>query len=159
VTGLLTTFNFEVTILLGDGSIDPLCRAAFSECDGLEVSLDVVTVREGGNNNGPIHLVGPASYGTLALKRGMTDTVDLWNWVELVLRDGERHRRATCEVAMLGSDRRGPVATFVLTGCLPVRLKAPALSGLDGGIAIEELDVAYQTLALKPGTSGERSRA
>ena len=147
---LFSTFNFEVSILLGEGR-DPLCEAAFSECDGLEMSMDVVTIREGGNNQGPIHLSGPVSYGTLALKRGMTTTADLWTWFELVNTDGQRHRRASCEVTILGSDRSGPLVTFALSGCLPVRIKAPALAGMDGLVAIEELDVAYETMVMKPG--------
>lgn len=150
MSALFTTFNFEVSILLGEGG-DPLCQAAFAECDGLEMAAEIHTIREGGNNHGPIHLAGPVSYGTLSLKRGMTSTTDLWDWFELVNTDGERHRRATAEVSMLGSDRSGPLVTFALSGCLPVRIKAPALAGMDGAVAIEELDVAYETMVLKRG--------
>lgn len=159
MTGLLTTFNFLVTILRGDPASDPLCQGAFAECDGLEITTDVVTIREGGNNVAPIHLAGPVSYGTLQLKRGMTRSFDLWSWVEAASRDGSQHERASAEVAILGSDRSGPLAVFRLSGCLPVRVKAPALAGLDGGVAIEELDVAYQTLSLRPGEGEVGPRA
>lgn len=152
---LFTTFNFEVSVMLGDAATDPLCEAAFSECAGLEVSTDVKTIREGGNNTQPIHLPGPVSYGTLTLKRGMTPSFDLWDWVDRVTRDGERHLRAICEVEMLAADRSGPVATFVLTGCLPSKLKAPALTGQDGGVAIEEMEIVYETLTLKKPAGGD----
>jgi phage tail-like protein len=154
MTRPFTNFNFAVSVRLGDASTDPLCEAAFSECDGLEVSVDTKTIREGGNNNRPIHLAGPVSYGTLNLKRGMTASFDLWDWVDRVTRDGERHLRATCEVEMLGADRSGPVATFVLSGCLPVKLKAPSLDAQDGVVAIEEMEIAYEMLTLKKPARG-----
>jgi phage tail-like protein len=154
VAGLFTAFNFRVNILLGEGGRDPLCDAAFAECGGLEVATEVKTIREGGNNNRPIHLAGPVSYGTLSLKRGMTSTFDLWTWVERVTRDGQRHLRATCEVEMLAADRSGPEAVFVLTGCLPTRLKAPALNAQTGLVAIEELEIAYEMLSLQQPAGG-----
>jgi phage tail-like protein len=154
VPGPFTAFNFHVNVLLGDQATDPLCEAAFAECAGLEVTHQIKTIREGGNNSRPIHLAGPTAYGTLALKRGMTESFDLWDWVDRVNRDGERHLRATCEVEMLAADRSGPVATFVLTGCLPAKLKAPALNALTGLLAIEEMEIAYETLSLRRPAGG-----
>ncbi|MGY1727841.1 phage tail protein [Geodermatophilus sp. SYSU D01062] len=154
MSGPFTAFNFRVNVLLGDSGRDPLCDAAFAECSGLEVAAEVKTIREGGNNNQPVHLSGPVSYGTLSLKRGMSSNLDLWDWVDRVTRDGQRHLRATCEVEMLAADRSGPVAVFVLTGCLPARLRAPALNAQTGLVAIEELEVAYETLSLQRPPGG-----
>ena len=39
--------------------------------------------------------------------------------------------------------------SFLLTRCVPVKLKAPALNAAAGGVAIEELQLAYETLSLK----------
>ncbi len=148
------TFNFFIRIATG-GENDPLCEAAFSECAGLEASASVKTIREGGNNNQPIHLVGPIAYGTLALKRGMSDNFQLWSWFEQVHTDGEQHRRADCEVEVRTPDRSATAYTVKLTGCLPTKIKAPDLSAIDGGLAIEELEIAYQTLLLVPPTGGQ----
>ena len=150
IAPLFTAFNFHVSILLGDAG-DPLCDAAFAECAGLEMSMAVTTIREGGSNGAPVHLTGPVSYANLTLKRGMSRRLDLWNWMERVARDDERSLRATCEVEMLAADRTGPVAVFVLTGCLPVKLKAPALNAQTGMVAIEELEIVYQTMSLRAG--------
>lgn len=144
-----TSFNFRVSLLL-DGSGEPLCDAAFAECDGLEMSMEVKTLREGGANQRQIHLVGPLSYGQLTLKRGMTADAGLWDWFDRVQR--ERRLRASGEVVVLASDREREDLRFVLTGCLPIKLKAPGLKGADGGIAVEELQVAYETLRRAPGT-------
>jgi phage tail-like protein len=138
-----TTFNFRVSLLL-EGSGTPLCDAAFAECDGLEISMETKTIREGGGNRRQIHLVGPWSFGQLTLKRGVTANDELWDWLDRVQR--EPRLRATGEVAVLSSDRQREDLRFVLSGCLPIKLKAPALNAADGGIAVEELQIAYETL-------------
>ena len=140
-----TTFNFQVNLQLS-GEGDPVASAEFSECDGLEMTLEPKTIREGGNNGRQIHLVGPVSYGQLTLKRGMTSSFDLWRWFERV--QTERGLRASGEVLMLSSDRQRADVRFVLTGCLPLKVKAPPLKASDGAIAIEEMQIAYETLQL-----------
>lgn len=144
-----TSFNFRVSLIL-DGSAEPLCDAAFAECDGLEMSMETKTIREGGGNGRQIHLVGPLSYGQLTLKRGMTADAGLWDWFDRVQR--ERRLRATGEVTVLSADRLREDLRFTLTGCLPVKLKAPGLKAADGGIAVEEMQIAYETLRRAPRT-------
>jgi phage tail-like protein len=144
----LTTLNFVVRIAL-PGTAEPLCEAAFAACSGLETGMDVKTLRPGGDNQRQVHLVGRVTYGTLSCKRGMTRTLDLWRWFDRVVSAGEHHLRATCTVEMLTTDRREVTARFRLDGCLPTKLRAPALDAKEGVVAIEELEVAYERLALE----------
>jgi phage tail-like protein len=150
-------FSFSVEILL-PGRSDPLCGAAFAECDGLEVSMDVKTIREGGNNDRQVKLAGPHVFGTLSLKRGMTSSFDLWDWVDAAIQDPSL--RADARVVLLSSVARGTgardeQARFELSRCLPLKLKAPPLNAKDGIVAIEELQIAYESLAFKrPSGSG-----
>jgi phage tail-like protein len=147
-----TTFNFRVELEV-PGLTAAVCSAAFAECDGLEITLEPKTIREGGNNNRPIHLIGPVSYGQLTLKRGMTDTLDLWDWFERVIQRGQGGLRAFGEVVMLAANRNTEQVRFRLDGCLPVKLKAPALNAQDGLVAIEEMQIAYEMMSIKrPGT-------
>lgn len=140
-----TTFNFLVEIQVKDVG-ERLCHAAFNECDGLEMSVETKTIQEGGRNSGPVHMAGPVSYSQLTLKRGMTANVDLWRWFERVI-GGEGGLRGSAEVVMLAADRTEQFR-FLLQGCLPVKLKAPALNALDGQLAIEEMQIAYESLTL-----------
>ena len=142
-----TAFNFVVSLYL-PGQSDALCSAAFSECDGLEMNLAPKTIREGGNNNQPIHLLGPVSYGQLTLKRGMSETFDLWDWFEKVTQMGQGGLRASGEVIMLASDGVTEQVRITLSGCLPVKLKAPALNAQSGLVAIEEMQIAYEMLKI-----------
>lgn len=141
-----TAFNFAVEINRGqDGNA--LVNAAFAECDGLEMNMEVKTIREGGSNDRQIRLNGPVAYGTLTLKRGMTENFELWKWFKDSVDDPRL--RADAEVVLLASDGSSERARFVLSRCVPIKLKAPALNAKDGQIAVEELQVAYETLKFK----------
>ena len=143
-----TAFNFRVEITLEDGA-QPLCDAAFSECDGLELTMDVKTIREGGNNGMQIRMTGPTSYGTVTLKRVMTDGFDLWNWFDRV--QTEPGLRANADVVLVSADHLVERVRFLLKRCLPVKVKAPPLNAKDGLVAIEELQLVYESLTVKPG--------
>lgn len=145
-----TAFNFAVEINRGEDG-KALVNAAFAECDGLEMSMEVKTIREGGANRRQIRLNGPVSYGMLTLKRGMTSSFDLWKWFRDSVDDPGL--RASADVVMLAADGSTECARFTLSRCVPTKLKAPALNAKDGQIAVEELQVAYETLKYKePGS-------
>lgn len=137
-----TAFNFSVEVTRDDNPT-PLANAAFTECDGLEISMEVKTIREGGNNGRQIRLSGGLAFGQLTLKRGLTEGFDMWQW----LHDTQNNPslRASAEVVLFDASHQ-PKARFVLTRCLPIKLKAPALNAKDGLLAVEELQLAYESL-------------
>jgi phage tail-like protein len=155
-----TSFRFEVQLLVAQpdqaklGS--PLCAGQFSDCDGLEMTMEPKTVKEGGNNLEQIHLPGQVSYGQLTLKRGMTANLDMWKWFVAAaggLNPGQTKNKrgllALGQVTMFDNGGR-PKLRFTLTGCLPVKIKGAALNAKDGQVAIEEAQIAYRSLTVKP---------
>jgi phage tail-like protein len=146
-----SAFNFAVEITL-DGESARLCHAAFSDCDGLEMTMEVKTIREGGRNGEQIRLNGPSAFGNVTLKRGMTANFDLWTWFARTIDDPKL--RANAEVVLLAPDGATERARFLLARCVPVKLKAPTLNAKDGAVAVEELQLAYQSLTLKPPGPG-----
>jgi phage tail-like protein len=147
-----TTFRFLVEVKV-DGVADKICGATFSEVDGLEMTMEPKTIREGGNNTTMLHFVGMVGYGQLTLKRGMTPNFDLWKWFSRVNSPGYRGVRSRLEVVVVSSDGTTEDARFMLDGCLPVKLKGPALNAREGQVAIEEMQVLYQTMTLRGGGS------
>jgi phage tail-like protein len=147
VVAPFTAFNFAVEIDVANGIIPFVCNGAFQECDGLEINVDIRTIREGGNNSAQIRLAGPTSYGQLTLKRGMTETLDLWDWVRATQINPAT--RATAVVVLLAANGQTERLRFVLDRCVPVKLKLPALNAREGGIAIEELQLAYESLTVR----------
>src|SRR4030095_2401668 len=146
-----TTFNFLVWLWIenadGLGLSTPLCDSEFAECDGLEMTMEPKTVREGGNNTQQIRLVGPVSYGNLTLKRGMTPNLDLWNWFLAASGSAARGALAQGVIIMLDAGKR-PSLIFNFTDCLPIKIKAPALNAKDGLVAIEEMQIAYSSFTV-----------
>lgn len=143
-----TAFNFAVEIRRG-GEGTGLVSAAFAECDGLEMTMDIKTLREGGSNDRQIRLNGPLSFGPLTLKRGMTEDFGLWTWFQDSVHDPRL--RADVEVVLYAADGHTERANFQLWRCVPVKLKAPALNARDGQVAVEELQIAYETLSFRAG--------
>jgi phage tail-like protein len=139
------SFNFLVEIAGTNG--EPLCNAEFSECDGLEMTMEVKTIREGGRNTAQVRLAGPQSFGSLTLKRGMTRSFDLWDWFGETMHDPGL--RADAQIVLLAADHETVCATFKLSRCIPIKLKAPALNAKDGIVAVEEFQMAYETLELE----------
>lgn len=144
-----TAFNFSVEIV-PDGASAPLVSAAFAECDGLEMTMEVKTIRAGGSNDRQIRLAGPAAFGQLTLKRGMSDdSFDLWSWMSDCIADPGKRAQAT--IVLYAADGTTERARVLLQRCLPVKLKAPALNAKDGAIAVEELQIAYERFTVQAG--------
>jgi phage tail-like protein len=141
-----TAFNFAVEINV-PGISSKACNASFAECDGLEMTIEAKTIREGGNNGRQIRLAGGFAFGQVTLKRGMTPSFDLWDWMDATLVNPAL--RGDAEVVVLAADGTTERVRFLLSRCLPIKLKAPALNAKDGMVAVEELQLAYESLALK----------
>jgi phage tail-like protein len=146
-------FRFQVSLFADDtdnGLNSPLCNAEFSEASGLEATMTPKTVREGGNNLGAAQLAGPTAYGTLSLKRGVTDVTDLWRWFDLVTAQERYDLRLQAQidvVDVLDSAGQPHIALrWTLQNVLPVKFKAPDLAGTSSQVAIEEVQLVFEGL-------------
>jgi phage tail-like protein len=149
-----TAFNFHVELDVADAATlplgSPLVDAEFAECDGLEMTMEPKTVREGGNNSRQIQLIGPVSFGNLTLKRGMTSRLDLWQWFALSSGNATPGRGAKADGVVMMRDGTGtPTVRFRVFGCLPIKLKAPMFNAKEGQIAIEEMQIAYESFSVE----------
>src|SRR5262249_27528981 len=101
-----------------------------------------------GNNGKQIRLTGPISYVQLTLKRGMTANFDLWDWFNRMLTQPTLRAEAT--VVLKAAESATERARFLLSRCVPIKLKAPALNAKDGIIDKEELHLYKESLTLQP---------
>lgn len=151
-----TSFNFLVSLSLDQPDAlsvqTPLCNGEFTECDGLDMTIEPKTYREGGNNTRQVHLVGPVTYGNLSLKRGMTANQDLWKWFNAAAGNPSgpvrRGALAGAEIIMRDGSGTGKVR-YRLYDCLPVKLKASPMHAKDGLVAIEEMQIAYSHFTIE----------
>ena len=123
-----------------------LCSGAFSECSGLEASMEPKVIKEGGRNWGVIQRTGKTTFATLILKRGMTRTRDLWNWYEFV-GNGKYAHRLNVVITLFDTSGQSVLA-WQLTNALPVKFKAADMNARGTDVAIEELHLAHEGLSL-----------
>ena len=130
------------------GSTTQVAGGAFSECSGLEATMEPRVIKEGGLNYGAHQRVGTVSFATVILRRGMTLNADLWEWFSLVtLRGGYTHRMDV-SIRHLDFDGRTAVRTWHLDRALPVKFKSSDLSGKSVELAIEELHLVHEGLKI-----------
>jgi len=149
----LHVFNFQVDFKvdpLGDegGSDDvTLCSGAFSECTGLEATMEPKVIKEGGRNYGAAQRAGSVTFATVILRRGMTTTRHLWRWFELVTRKGGYSYRLAAFVRMY--NQKGEIVlTWKLEKAMPIKFKAADLNAKGTEIGVEELHLAHEGLTL-----------
>ena len=145
-------FRFGVTFaespLAAGGGTAPaqLCKGAFSEVTGLDATMEPKVIKEGGRNYGPAQRVGPVTFSTVVLKRGMTFSRDIWRWFELV-QSGAYAYRLDVTISVL--DTAGTeVLAWKLLRALPVKFKVSDLNASRSELAIEELHLAHEGLLL-----------
>ncbi|HYJ88316.1 MAG TPA: phage tail protein [Pyrinomonadaceae bacterium] len=143
--------EFEVDPLTntGGGKAVDLCTGAFSECTGLEATMEPKVIKEGGQNYGAAQRAGSVTFATVILRRGMTTTRHLWRWFELVTRSGGYAYRLAAKITMQDMEGR-PVVCWRLAKAMPVKFKAADLNAKGTEIGIEELHLAHEGLSLVP---------
>jgi phage tail-like protein len=141
--------DFEQAALDGAGAgsgLVKLCSGAFSECSGLEATMEPKVIKEGGHNYGAHQRAGPVTFGTVILKRGMTTTRDLWKWFDLVSNGAYAYRLSARIVMRDGAGK--DVLTWRLKRAMPIKFKAADLNARNTEVGIEELHLAHEGLRL-----------
>jgi len=123
--------------------IDGITQAAFSECSGLEASVDVTEYSEGGLNGYVHKLPGRVKYADLTLKHGAAGSDDLWDWFHDVMQ-GTIERK---NLSIVLYDPSGTeVRRWNFTGAYPVKWTGSELRAGEGKVAIDTLVLAHQGL-------------
>jgi phage tail-like protein len=122
--------------------IDGATVAGFSECTGISSEVDIIEYREGGDFR-TRKLPGLAKFGDITLKRGVTQSLELYNWHRDVLR-GQVDRKTG--VIILLDDTRAPVARWVFRDAFPKKYEGPRLNAKGSDVAIETLVICCESM-------------
>jgi len=152
----LTLFRYQVDfkrVALGDHAEQEdvlICRGAFSDCTGLEATMEPKVIKSGGSNYGAHQRVGPVTFGTVILKRGMTTTRDLWKWFSHINETGKYAYRlnVTIRVSAPGEEIPGKTLVVRLFRALPVKFKCADLNARATEVGVEELHLAHEGLSV-----------
>lgn len=149
-------FRFQIAFkeqLIGKGEAEGvvLCSGAFSECSGLEATMEPKVIKEGGRNWGAAQRAGKVTFSTVILKRGMTSNQDLWAWFELVGKNAYAHRLNT-EITMFDHAGKG-LMSWNLSKAMPIKFKTADLNASASDVAIEEIHLAHEGLSRAQASS------
>jgi phage tail-like protein len=140
VVGLVDTSSFLSFLGSALGSI---AQAGFSECSGLDMSLDVEEYKEGGNNGTVLKFPSRVKWGNLRLKRGITFDNDLWLW-HYNFSQGTGTRRDG--MIALQDERHNLAIVWTFTHALPVKWTGPSFNAGQSQVAFEEIEIAHEGL-------------
>ena len=124
--------------------IDGITQAGFSDCSGLGSSNDPIEYREGGDNTTMRKLPGMTKYTNISLKRGLTDSRELYDWYRLVV-TGKTERR-NGSIVVLDADGVTEVVRWNFFNAWPAKLEGPTFSAKGNEVAIETLEIAHEGL-------------
>jgi phage tail-like protein len=124
-------------------AIHSFALGGFSECSGLEMSLEVQEYREGGRNGTVLKFPTRVTWTNLTLKRGMTTDTGLWDW-HYGFVEGRGSRRDG--IIVLQNDLHLPVQIWLFERGLPVKWTGPTMHASQNSVAIEALQISHEGL-------------
>ncbi len=152
----LGVYNFYLTLLDSQKTLGTLITAAvnyfvagFSECSGIEATIEVVEHKEGGLNAHVWKFPTRATHSNITLKHGAIYLYDdLWSWhFDFVQGRGTRKDG----LIVLQDNAGQPAKIWRFKRGIPVKWSGPALNAAQSNIAIESLEIAHEGLALELG--------
>jgi len=145
-------FNFTVSLIDSSSllsfavtAIESAALAGFSECSGLEMSMDIEEYKEGGNNGTVLRFPTRVKWTNLRLKRGITFDGGLWQW-HYDFTQGVGTRRDG--MVVLQDEQHNPAIVWSFTRGLPVKWTGPSLNASSSQVAFEEIEIAHEGITV-----------
>ena len=159
----ILAYNFRINLLDSTSSgaaavtsialtplvVNPL--AGFSECTGLEMTLETEDYEEGGNNGTVLKFPKRAKWGEITLKKGITKKTDLFDWYYGFTQGITKRKDG---VIILMTEKHEPHIVWKFRRGLPIKYVAPQLNAQQSNVAIETLTIAHEGITLLGGASG-----
>ena len=154
--------------LFGQGRLDPelafqfylefdalVTPMDFKECKGIEWETEVTSFREGGNNRHEQHLIGPARFKPLEIKRGfMGAHAEFFKWMyecaDSVSKNPIKRKNFSLVVC---NDAMYEVARFDFYNAFISKWQGPALDAGANEIAFESMTIVYDYFDFVAGGS------
>jgi phage tail-like protein len=156
--GPVLNHNFVISLLdtsstlglLGSiamSAIFDVALGGFSECSGLEMSLQVEEYKEDGNNGRLLKFPSRVTWSNITLKKGIGSGTALWDW-HYGFVEGRGARRDGLIVLL--TDLQVPNNIWYFRRGLPVKYTGPSLNATQNNVAIESLEIAHEGIYQAP---------
>ena len=123
--------------------IEGIADSRFLECSGLGSEVAVIEYREGGEPTAARKLPGRASYSDITLKRGITESKDLYEWHKAALQGNTQRRDGSIRLL---DDEGAEVVRWVFRDAWPRKWEGPNLNAMGNEVAIETFVLSCESL-------------
>jgi phage tail-like protein len=127
-------FNFLV-------EMDGITQAGFQEVSGLDASTDPVDYRQGDDPNHVRKLSGLNKFSPITLKRGITDSDELWKWRQTVI-DGKTERKNGSIV--LRDETGTEKIRWNFSNGWPTKWTGPSFNSTSTAVAVETMEITIE---------------
>ena len=134
-------------------SLQPLVTnplAGFTECTGLEMTLDLEDYNEGGNNGTVLKFPKRAKYSEITLKKGITKNTELFDWFYGFTQGFGKRKDG---VITLRDSRHKPHTVWGFKRGLPTKYSGPQLNAQQSSAAIQAITITHEGLFLMGGAA------
>ena len=133
-TNPITNFQFKVEF--GGENI------RFQEVDLPESEIEIIEYRDGSDVRSSVRKIpGLTKHTNLVLKRGLTNSLDLYEWFRQTKRGIVERRDITVSIL---NEEKEPFVTWKLTNCWPTKYSGSTLKAKGNEVVIETLEIAVE---------------
>jgi len=127
--------------------IQGITEAVFREGAGFESETEVIESREAGKGGVTVikKLPGALKWSNITLRRGMTDSLDLWKWRKKVI-DGQIEAARMDGSIVVYDPTLQEVARYNFRRGWPCKWKGGDLNATANEVVVEELEIAHEGL-------------
>ena len=133
--------NFQFRLEIGG-----ISEAHFSEVSGFDTTTDAIDYREGDEATHVRKLPGLNKFGNVTLKRGVTDSMDLYNWYKDVV--AGKIRRQTVAIVVLDEEGKDK-ARFEISEAWPNKYDPMDLNAKGNDVSIETMELVNEGIERK----------
>lgn len=133
----LPSFNFKVDI---QGTI----VGSFRECSGMGSETELIENKE--SKDGKLmymKIPGALKWENITLKRGITDSMDIWKWRKQVEQGKVDDARKNGSITMCDQDG-DTIAIWNFIDGWPRKVSGPSFNAQNNEIGIEELEIVHE---------------
>jgi phage tail-like protein len=152
-------YNFVVSLLdtssglaqgvktLAVSAIYDVALGGFTECSGLEMTLEFEQYNEGGRNGETLIFPTRVKWSNIILKKGVGVGTELWDW-HYGFAKGQGKRRDG--IIFLRNERGDPNNIWYFSRGLPVKYTGPTMNATQNNVAIESIEIAHEGIYQVP---------
>jgi phage tail-like protein len=127
--------------------VQGVIKGYFTEVSGIGSESDVAeqkVVKDG--KQVVLKVPGRLKWGDITLKRGLTSSMDLWNWRKMI-EDGDVKKARKNGSIVMFNQKLEPVAQWDFKNAWPSKITGPAPKSDSNELVVEEMTIVHEYIA------------